>query len=172
MRAGRLVQLLLLLQARGRMTAGELARTLEVSERTILRDIDELSGAGVPVYPVRGRHGGFELVDSYVSGLAPPPVGMSAGRRSQRARVRITPEGRRLAAVTGRLSSLRVRTADGVDATGRSAASFRIDAAEDAVMDVLALAPHVEVVSPAELRSAVAERARALASLHDTPPHV
>lgn len=170
MRAGRLVQLLLLLQARGRMTAGELARTLEVSERTILRDIDELSGAGVPVYPVRGRHGGFELVDGYVSGLAPPPVGMSAGGRARRARVRITPEGRRLAAVTGRLPSLRVRSADGPDAAGRLGASFRIDAADDAVMDVLALAPHVEVVSPGALRDAVVERARSLVSLHDTSP--
>ena len=167
MRAGRLVSLVLLLQERGRMTAGELAGRLEVSERTILRDIDELSGAGVPVVAARGRHGGFELIEGYTSGLAPPPVGMTdTGRRARRARVRITPEGRRLAAVTGRLRSLRVRAGDAVDDMGRLTATFRMESFEDAVMDVLALAPHVEVVTPDDLRAAVAERAGRVARLH------
>ena len=59
MRASRLVSLVGLLQARGRVSTRELASELEVSERTILRDIEALSGAGIPVYAVRGRLGGF-----------------------------------------------------------------------------------------------------------------
>lgn len=65
MRANRLLSLLLLLHARGRMTADELARQLEVSERTIYRDIDALSIAGVPVYTQPGTNGGVFLDENY-----------------------------------------------------------------------------------------------------------
>ena len=58
MRADRLLSILLFLQTRGKMTAKELAEELEVSERTIYRDIDALSIAGVPVYSESGHRGG------------------------------------------------------------------------------------------------------------------
>ncbi|MEU5458282.1 DeoR family transcriptional regulator [Streptomyces sp. TSRI0445] len=65
MRADRLVSLVLLLRQRGRLTADTLARELEVSTRTVLRDIEALSSAGVPVYAERGRHGGFALLPGF-----------------------------------------------------------------------------------------------------------
>ena len=65
MRASRLVALLLLLQTRGRMTGDALAAVLEVSVRTIYRDIEALSMAGVPVFAERGPGGGVQLIDGY-----------------------------------------------------------------------------------------------------------
>jgi predicted DNA-binding transcriptional regulator YafY len=64
-RAARLVQLLLILQTRGQVSAPELARELEVSVRTVYRDLEALSAAGVPVYSEPGRNGGARLVDGY-----------------------------------------------------------------------------------------------------------
>ena len=62
MRADRLVATLLMLQARGRVTAAQLAEELEVSVATARRDLEALSAAGIPVYPQAGRGGGWQLL--------------------------------------------------------------------------------------------------------------
>jgi predicted DNA-binding transcriptional regulator YafY len=75
MRADRLVAVLMLLQTRGQVTAAEVARELEVSERTARRDLDALGMAGVPVYSRQGRNGGWQLVGGArtdLSGLTAP----------------------------------------------------------------------------------------------------
>jgi predicted DNA-binding transcriptional regulator YafY len=176
-RAGRLVALLGLLQARGKMTAAELASELEVSQRTILRDIEALSGAGVPVYAARGRRGGFELLEGFSSDLPVPGaqrgrlgpdsrLGPGAGAR--RARIRLSPRGRRLAALLGQPAGVRIRRS-ALPAAGRedwAEASVRIESVDSAVLEILALGPEVEVLHPPELRVQVGQAARRLAALY------
>lgn len=169
MRAERLVTELLILERRGRMTAADLADELEVSERTVLRDMESLQAAGVPIFSTRGVGGGFHLVEGYASGLADPETWRPARRRPgspHRARVRISVDASRRAALLGRPPSLRVRRAIPPDEAGWMSATFRLESMESAITDVLALGPEIEVLEPKGLRMAVAERARSIAQLY------
>lgn len=77
MRADRLLSILLHLQVNRRVKARELAERFEVSERTVIRDLEALSAAGVPVYAIRGNGGGWELLEAYrtnLTGLNPTEV--------------------------------------------------------------------------------------------------
>jgi predicted DNA-binding transcriptional regulator YafY len=121
MRADRLLAALLLLQDRGRMSARVLAERLEVSPRTVTRDMEALSMAGVPVYAERGRNGGWALTDAYrtdLTGLteselrslmlatAPPILAdLGLGEAADRALLKVLsalPEGRRRQAESAR----------------------------------------------------------------------
>ncbi|QSO52672.1 YafY family transcriptional regulator [Alicyclobacillus curvatus] len=77
MRADRLMTIVLMLQRHGLLTAPQLAERLEVSERTILRDMDALSASGIPVYAERGASGGFRLAEGYrvdLTGMKSPEI--------------------------------------------------------------------------------------------------
>jgi predicted DNA-binding transcriptional regulator YafY len=97
MRASRLLTIQMLLQTRGRMSAQALAAVLEVSVRTLYRDVDQLTAAGVPIYAEQGRNGGFQLVEGwkttltgftaseaqavFMSGLAGPAAQLGLGQQ-------------------------------------------------------------------------------------------
>lgn len=172
MRAGRLLNLLLVLQNGGRFTARELSARLGVSERTVLRDLEVLSGAGVPVYGIRGPGGGFEMLDTFEQAVPPLPAGLTPGSgRLRRVRVRIAPTALQLALVTGRPEGWRPRpdASPPPDRTDWLEGSFRFDSYETAVRELVALAPEVEVLLPVELRETMATIGRRIARQHSTP---
>lgn len=169
MRAGRLVELLLILQRRGKVPATELAAELEVSVRTVMRDVESLSGAGVPVTSVRGALGGYQLMEGWSTDLSGPQSWGPDQRRpggAKRATIRISPEGRRLAAILQRLQPIRVRRTVPADANGWVEATFRLGALDGAALDVLSLGPEIEVLSPEPLRTRVATAAAKTAAIY------
>jgi predicted DNA-binding transcriptional regulator YafY len=161
MRAGRLILLVRLLQARGRMTASELAGELEVSTRTVLRDVEALNGAGIAIYSVRGPTGGFALLDG--SGAAVPSLAATPVGTGTRVTVRISPTGRRMAALLGRPRVTRRRRVD-PNRPGWVEATLGVDSIDAAVHELLALGPEVEVRSPGELRHRLRRAATGIAT--------
>jgi predicted DNA-binding transcriptional regulator YafY len=105
MRAARLLSIQMMLDARGQVSASELARALEISVRTVHRDIDHLSSAGVPVVAARGRSGGFRLLEGwntrltgltaseaqavFLSGLAGPAAELGMRQPMQSAQLKL-----------------------------------------------------------------------------------
>jgi predicted DNA-binding transcriptional regulator YafY len=104
-RASRLLSIQMLLQTRGRLSARELADSLEVSVRTLYRDVDQLTEAGVPIYAERGRLGGFQLLEGwqttltgltpseaqavFLSGLAGPAAQLGLGTQVETAKLKL-----------------------------------------------------------------------------------
>jgi predicted DNA-binding transcriptional regulator YafY len=126
-RADRLVSLVLLLRRHDRLTAATLARELEVSTRTVLRDIEALSAAGVPVYAERGRRGGFALMPGFRTELA--------GLNHDEALALLVAGSRRGAQVFGLGSALASAMLKVVDALPESYRATASDAARRLLID-------------------------------------
>lgn len=169
MRAGRLLSLLLILQNGRRFTAADLAERLGVAERTVLRDIETLSGSGVPVYGTPGRGGGFQLLDTFDQSVPELPPGLSSsGGRLRRVRVRIDSGALQLALLTGQPQGWRERPSfeSTADRPTWLEGSFRFDSYETALRELVALGADVEVLLPIELRRSMAEVGQRITNLH------
>lgn len=170
-RADRLVSLVLLLRRHGRLSAATLARELEVSTRTVLRDIEALSTAGVPVYAERGRHGGFALLPGFRTELT--------GLTHDEALALLIAGSRRGAPAFGLGSALASAMLKVVDALPESQRDTAASVAErllvDPATDLLARRPAAEEVPDeivAEVRRAVfaGHRLRIRYAAVDEPP--
>lgn len=170
MRAGRLLRLVLTLQDGQRHTAAGLAERLQVSVRTVLRDLDTLSTAGVPVYATRGPGGGFQLLDTFRRAEVTVAPGLSMGRgRLRRVRVRLAPSALQLALVEGKPEGWRPRPHPDPAPADRPdwiEGTFRFDSYDTALRELLALGPDIEILLPVELRAAMASLAERLARHH------
>jgi predicted DNA-binding transcriptional regulator YafY len=168
MRAARLLTILRVLQVEGRVTAGQLARRLEVSERTVLRDLTELGSTGVPVYAVRGPGGGFELLDTFRAAAAAHAAPATEPGPIRRVRVRISPEALQRVLISGTPEGWRPRPVPDVwpDRDDWVEGSFAFTSDDDALRTLPMLGPDVEVLLPESLRTSMLERAMAVASLH------
>lgn len=130
MRASRLLSILILLQLRGRLTAAGLAAEFEVSERTIYRDSDALSAAGVPVYGDRGPGGGFQLLGGYRTQL----TGLSADEAEAMAMIGLPGPARELGIGTATNAAhnklIAALPSEGGALADRMATRFHLDAVD------------------------------------------
>ncbi|MFC7449995.1 helix-turn-helix transcriptional regulator [Rhodococcus daqingensis] len=163
MRADRLVSLVLLLRQHGRLSAATLAHELEVSTRTVLRDIDALSVAGVPVYAERGRHGGFALLPGFQNELT--------GLNHDEALALLVAGSRSGAQTFGLGSALAAAMRKVVDALPESSRTTAADAAQRLLIepetDLLAR----RVVGERESDAVIAEVRRAVLAGHKLRIH-
>ncbi|MFN8027452.1 MAG: HTH domain-containing protein [Acidimicrobiia bacterium] len=170
MRAGRLLRLVITLQDGQRHTAADLADRLQVSVRTVLRDLDTLSTSGVPVYATRGPGGGFQLLDTFHQPDLAVAPGLSPTRGPlRRVRVRLAPSALQMALVNGRPEGWRARPQPDPAPADRPdwiEGTFRFDSYDTAVRELLALGPDVEILLPEELRTTMAEIAERMAAHH------
>lgn len=170
MRAGRLLRLVLVLQDGRRHTAADLADQLQVSVRTVIRDLDTLSTAGVPVYATRGPRGGFQLLDSFHQPGLNVARGLTSARgRLRRVRVRIAPSALQFALVEGKPDGWRPRPNPDPPAPDRPdwiEGTFRFDSYDTALRELLGLGPDIEILLPIELRDAMRTVANQLAKRH------